>query len=391
MISMTKTVLITNGRFPATLDLIRNFAKNGVKVVVAETTLFNYCSTSNANSKNVHIPSPRINEEAFINRLVEIMETENIDLFIPGWEDVITVSKHLNRFKKGTVFTSEFSLISALHNKWEFSKLITRLGYKTPATFLINSKQDIENLPFSSFYLKTCYSRASMGTYFIKNKNNLPKLNFQKEQVIAQEPVDGYQFCTYSICHNGKITAHTTYPFHYLRFDKTKSRAKLCLSFEETHHPKIYQFVEEFAEKTNYTGSLAFDIFEEPDGSLTILECNPRLTSGTTLLTLTPNLTDAYFNTTKSVICPPEDAFVQYFLPSLLLMSFASIKNGSFKPFLKSLFAAKEIIFKSDDIKPYLFQPIMAIYYLYLRIKYRTCLYGAYSYDLNYEESNKAS
>ncbi|MCH9622127.1 MAG: hypothetical protein S4CHLAM20_15620 [Chlamydiia bacterium] len=382
---MQKTVLITNGRFFGTLDLIRNLSENGVRVIVAETTKFHLCAYSNANAKNFLIPSPRKCEAGFIQRLLEIMKEEQVDLFIPGWEDVLIVSKHLDQFPSNKVFTSDFALVNSLHNKWEFSKLLTRLGYSTPTTFIINSQKDLQNIPFSSFYLKYCYSRASNGTIFIKDKSKIPKIDFDESSpIIAQEPIFGNQYSTYSICHNGKVTAHATYPYNYLKCDPSKSRTGYCLSFEEVEHVGIYKFVEDFVDKTKFTGSIAFDIFED-DGVLKILECNPRLTAGVSLVSQQNNLASAYFNEVDRPLFPKKETQVQYAIASILYRTVPSIKNGSIKPFILTTFKAKDIVYHSKDLKPFFFQPILGIYLLYIQIRFKKPLISAFSHDLDYE------
>ncbi|MCH9617824.1 MAG: hypothetical protein SP1CHLAM9_11450 [Chlamydiia bacterium] len=383
---MSKTILITNGRFPATLDLIRNLSRGGHKVIVAETSLYHYCSTSKATAKNVLIPSPRECEEGYILKILQVIEEEKVDFFLPAWEDVLVVSKHLDRFPKGVAFTSEYQVVHALHNKWEFSKLLTRLGYPSPSTFLVNSQVELDSVPFDAFYIKACYSRGSESAYFVDRKENIPKIqNPQEFPLLVQEKIEGNQFCTYSICHNGKVTAHATYPLHYAKYDGSKTRGTFCLSFEEVKHKKIYALVEEIAQKINYTGSLAFDIFENGD-KLSILECNPRLTSGVTLLTSQDRLADAYFNTIEKTLHPIENEQTQLLFPSILFATKKSIKNGSFRPFIKTLFNAKDVIFHKNDMKPFFFQPVIGIHNLLLKFKYKKSVISSYSHDLDYEE-----
>lgn len=381
---MTKTILITNGRFPATLDLIRNFSNNGHKVVVAETSYFNFCSTSKATYKHFKIPSPRDDEKGYIEEILQIIEKEKIDFFLPAWEDALVVAKYLDLFPNGVAFTSKYELVHALHNKWEFSNLLKDLNFDTPKTILVKNKEDLDSIPFTSFYVKANYSRGSEGALFIRNKELLKK-RIKKFPILVQEKLDGKQYCTYSICHEGDIKAHSTYPLHYEKYNADKTRGKFCLSFEEVHHPKIIEFVKEFAKKTSYTGSLAFDIFDL-DGKITILECNPRLTSGVTLLTSHKDLPAAYFNTIEKPLYPREGEQRQLLFPSIFFASKISIKNGSFRPFLKTLLNSRDVIFHKKDIKPFFFQPVLGLYNIYLKIKYRKSVISSYSHDLDYEE-----
>lgn len=383
---MVRTILVTNGRFPPVLNLIRNLSDSNHKVIVAETSYYHCCALSKANAKNVLIPSPRSCEEGYIQKILDIIKEEKIDLFIPGWEDALVVAKHLDRFPKGIAFTSDYSLVHELHNKWNFSKLLTRLGFNTPCTLLAKSRNDIENAPFDEFYIKTCYSRASIGTYYVENKKKIPKIEVSTSApVLIQEKLLGEQFCTYSICHQGKITAHSTYPLQYHKYDRTKTRGNYCLSLEEVENANIFNFVKEFALKTNYTGSLAFDIFDH-NGVITALECNPRITAGVTLLSSQKNLSSAFFNETDEIIFPPKGRQTQFLIPSLLIALRKAIKNGSFIPFMKTLFKAKDLMYDKKDLIPFLSQPVLWIYQLYLKLKHKKSLISSYSYDLDYEE-----
>jgi hypothetical protein len=383
---MVRTILITNGRFAPVLNLIRNLSDSEHRVIVAETSHFHCCALSKANAKNVLIPSPRYCEEGYILKLLEVIREERVDLFIPAWEDALIVAKHLDRFPKGVAFTSDYALVHDLHNKWEFSKLLTRLGFKTPCTLLCNSVDELKNAPFDEFYIKTCYSRASNGTYYVKNKNQLPKINISSTNpLLMQEKLKGEQFCTYSICHQGKITAHSTYPLHYHRYDRTKSRGNYCLSLEEVDNSEVFAFVKEFVEKTNYTGSIGFDLFDD-QGVITALECNPRITAGVTLLTDGEKLSVAFFNEAESIIRPKKGRQTQFLIPSLFIVLRKSIRNGSFIPFIKTLFKAKDLMFDSHDLLPFFSQPVLWIYQLYIKIKRKKSIIVSYSHDLDYEE-----
>ena len=318
--------------------------------------------------------------------MLEVIKEEKVDLFIPGWEDALVVAKHLTRFPKGVAFTSNYTLVHELHNKWYFSKLLTRLGFPTPCTYLAKTQAEIENVPFDEFYIKTFYSRASIGTYYVKNKKKLPKIQVSPNTpVLIQEKLKGEQYCTFTICHEGKITAHSTYPLHYHNYDRTKSRGNYCLSLEEVENKAVFAFVEAFIAKTKYTGSIGFDLFEH-QGVITALECNPRITAGVTLLSTQGNLAAAFFNETETIIFPEKGRQTQFLIPSLCIALKKAIKNGSFIPVMKTLFKAKDLMFDKGDLVPFFSQPILWFYQLFVKIKHKKSLISSYSYDLDYEE-----
>ena len=87
---------------------------------------------------------------------------------------------------------------------------------------------------------------------------------------VAQEYISGQQYHTYSICHNGYITAHATYPSTFT------AKRNTAIVFQHVDHPAIFKWVKTFVEKNQYTGQIGFDFIETQDGQLSALECNPR-------------------------------------------------------------------------------------------------------------------
>ena len=382
---MNKNILITGGRFPSALDLIRNLSKSGNKVMVAETTLMHYCSTSKANAKNILIESPRGNEEKYIDKLIKIIQTEKIDLLIPTWEEALVISKYLDKFPKDVPFTSDFSLVHSLHNKWEFFHLVKKLGFNTPATMQITKEEDLKSIPYSSFYLKYSYSRGSNGTIHVKKGESLPKVELcSGNSVLAQEELKGRPYCTYSICHKGEVKAHATYPVHYERLAPTISRGRYCFSFEQVYHDKILATIVDFVKKTGYTGSLSFDIFDEA-GEIYFLECNPRITSGLTLLTSHQTLDRAFFNCNEPMLQPMEGEKKQMLCPALFFGTKSAIQNGSFIPYLKTLLTTADLIFSLKDLKPFFFQPFIGMYQIILKHRHKKGATSAFSHDLDFE------
>ncbi len=119
---MQKKILLSNGRSPMTLELARNLASMGHEIHIAETSRHHISRFSNAVKKNHVVPSPRFAPQAHVERMVQLVEEEKIDLFLPMWEDIFLIAKNLDLFPKScTVFTSTFELLHQLHHKWLFT------------------------------------------------------------------------------------------------------------------------------------------------------------------------------------------------------------------------------------------------------------------------------
>ena len=84
--SVRENILFTGGRSPVTLDLIRQFAKSGYNVFVAECIKNNVSGRSKFARKNILIPSPATDTEDFIQTIIDIIKEYKISTFIPTCE-----------------------------------------------------------------------------------------------------------------------------------------------------------------------------------------------------------------------------------------------------------------------------------------------------------------
>ncbi len=287
----------------------------------------------------------------------------------------------MNQFPKScTIFSEDFSTIHSLHSKWEFIQKCETFNIPTLSTFRIYSQSDLENLPFDKpVILKPCYSRASQFIYKYIPGTKIPKLTYDPSNPwVAQEWVDGTKHCSFSTCHNGKITAHVTYPVIHALDNSS------CLHFEAKSNPAIDAWIENFVKKQNFTGQIGFDFIQKEDGSLYCIECNPRGTSGILLLGQSGNLDKAIFNTNNTTLVPKEGTKEQIFL-AMMIFFFKVIKKKTFFSYFKQLFTTKDGYFSSRDLGPLLSKPLIFSYYIFLSIKLRKNFQKMYTYDLDWD------
>ncbi len=103
---MKKCVILTGARAPVTLDLARQFAAQGHRVVVAETVPFHFCRFTRAVSKNYTIPRPIDDPNGFIGGMLDISKRESADLIVPTLEEVFYLASHHSAFRKGNCFAN---------------------------------------------------------------------------------------------------------------------------------------------------------------------------------------------------------------------------------------------------------------------------------------------
>lgn len=374
-----KTILITSARTPLALEIARLFHASGHRIITAETMYLHVCRFSNAVSKNYHVPSPRNNSKEFIKTLINIINIEKVDLIIPVFEEefYITRNKHLlPSFCE--IFAPPFEMLNQLHNKWLFTKTIEEMGLPVPKTHLIKSQGDLKVLdPERTYALKACYSRASINLKKILPHEKAPLLHIESfNPWIAQEWVEGTQYCSYSVCKEGKIQAHSVYPVGHT------VGGQGCVVFKSIDHPAIYRWVQNVVKKLNYTGQIAFDLIEENSGRIMAIECNPRATNGALLFAEEKDFSKAFLSHLKQPLVPKVNTKKQISMGMLIYgWRQSSCPNNSFKKFFWEFISAKDPAFNTKDLMPLLAQPLIMIELLINSLKSHLPLPAFFNYD----------
>ncbi len=372
-------ILLTGGRSPATLDLARAFHRAGHTVFMAESLRGHLSQPSAAVKANFVMPAPRQNKEAFLVALKNIIIENKIDWLIPTCEEIFYVSMGRDQLPC-MVFAEPIKKLNQFHNKWNFVVNAIGLDLYAPETILINSQEDLLHAyaHWRELVLKPIYSRFAARTLIMPPlQMALSTLKFDSPW-IAQEFLDGQPYCTYSVCHHGVIHAHTTYPSTF-----TAGRGATIV-FEHVEHPVIFNWVKTFVRENNFTGQIAFDFIQTPNGQLYALECNPRATSGVHLLASNPMFVDAFLDPQPGCVTPLDrsthmlsTAMLMYTLPE-------SIKGGQFLKWLKAFFTSNDVILDLRDPLPFFFQFKSIFAYLALSKKYGISPLEASTFDIEW-------
>ncbi len=344
-------ILFTGGRAPATLELARAFHRAGHTIFMAESLHGHLSQPSRVVTKNFIVPPPRQKTDEFINALRTIILENKIDLLIPTCEEIFYVSIGKDQLPC-TVFAEPIQKLNKLHNKWSFVYNAASYGLSVPPTILTATVNDVLHAysNWKELVIKPVYSRFAAHALIRPTlKYALSKLNYDSPW-IAQNYIEGTEICTYSICHNGHITAHATYP------STITAGHGATIYFTPIHHPAIFEWVKKFVKKNQFTGQIAFDFIQSPDGRIFALECNPRVTSGAHLLASHPQFAEAFLNPALECISPLDDH--SYILASAMLAYGlpASIKNNNFTQWLRTFFTSSDVILDFKDPLPFLFQ-----------------------------------
>lgn len=374
-----KTVLLTGGRAPVTLELARLFHAHGHRVIVAESFDLHLCRASGSVTKSYPIPSPRQEFNRFIAALVAIIQREKVDLLIPTCEEIFYVARGLDTLTQHcAVLAQPLEYLRPLHNKWEFARRARQHGLNVPATTLLTHPAQFSALQ-PPFVLKPVFSRFAARTLLPNDSAHhasiIPTL---QSPWVAQHYIEGRQLCTYSLVHRGQITAHTCYPA-----DFTAGRGA-AIHFRHIEHPTAFQWVKTFVEAEFFSGQIAFDFIETTSGELFALECNPRATSGVHLLATNPNFANAFWNEADTLVTPQPQGTCMLTTAMLLYGFPTAIKSNTLAAWAKAFATARDIIFTLSDPLPALWQFVSLAAMLGRAVRHRISALEASTLDIEW-------
>lgn len=349
MLPNKQKVLLTSGTTPLTISLARQFAHKGYDTFVTDTERLCISRRSNAFKGKLLVPSPSLQTEQFIEKMIAIVNKKKIDHLIPVKEEIFYLSKYRHLFPKHcSLFLSDFDKLHSLHNKWMFNQKLKNLGLFFPKSYLIRSLKDLKSVPLKfPFIIKKIYSRSSLDVKEVDSFSPFSNMTFDPlNPWLAQEKIKGQTFYSFSVAHNGILSAHVVYPKKYTINGKELSP---CRFYTAIAHRKIFDWVKNFVEKEAFTGQIGFDFIEKQDGTLCALECNPRATAGICLFEKSQNLIPAYIDN-GSPLAEPKYGFSVQRLSDMIKIAG---KNLGKKDFLCDLLTTRDVMFSYKDMLPF--------------------------------------
>lgn len=355
-------ILLTNGRFPVTLDLARQLKLAGHHVYVVDPMHYHVCKFSCAVRKSYYVPAPFIDPAGYVQGVKKAVAESKIDLIIPMHEEVLHLADCDEPEIRNRLFAPPFPVLLRLHNKWEFVRWLKRIGLDGPTSFLCRNMEDVKALDQTKEYaLKPVFGRASSKVYHLKPGKPLPQdcdLG-EDNHYVAQEWSYGARFCTYSVVRGGRMRAFGIYPV------KDTVDGSSCVYFEAVEHVGIQEYVETLVSHLgDINGQFALDIIQTEDRLLAI-ECNPRATSGIHLFSRTPALGAVFTQQAGSdPLVTARPGSRRQVAPGMLMVPVTA--ETTLKEYLHHmgrLVSTRDVMFAARDIGPSLMQPFLLTSY----------------------------
>lgn len=267
-------VLITGARAPISYAIVQQHVALGHEVVLTDSTKHVSIKNSKFIETFILTTSPRFNTSQYIEEINRIIHTFHIDYIVPLNEESFYLSFHKGDIH-APVWVEDIRKMLAVHNKYNFSQLMTDLGFKAPPTFYVFNERQLEsfvnNYPGNDYYVKAPFGRFGQSVKKV-NRHDLIDVAFP---YIIQTNITGTEWCTYSVASSGDALSTALY------LSNTHESYHCSTHFESTDYPRLKTLIEEIIKKLDWSYQIAFDVIEcDKTGDFYLIECNPRATNG---------------------------------------------------------------------------------------------------------------
>lgn len=364
-------ILHTASRAPANLAIVRACAAAGHTVFAADTFAWTPAACSRSVTQHIVLPPPRQQPRRFAAMLAEIVTTHQIDLLIPGNEEVFYVAAQYGRLASLTrVLCEPLTLLAGWHHKGHFMQRAAARGIAVPATHTLTTRA----LPPLSVpaILKPAYSRFGQQVYHLRPGDTLPAAcqPTPRQPWLLQAFIAGEPLCSYSVVQQGRVAAHVAYRTPY------RAGAGAGIAFVSDDGTATLAIVQRLLAGTRYTGQLGLDFIHTPAGRLVLLECNPRATSGVHLVA-PPALAHALTApppATPHIVAAGVQAQV-----SLALLAYhpAALLRGHLRP-------SDDVLYQRDDLLPALAQVATLLHFARVARRHGSNLLAATTADIEW-------
>ena len=342
-----KRVLVTGARAPVALDLARAFRTAGCSVSLADSVRPFASALARPRFPIELVPPPRYAFTEFRTRLQAL--AERFDLIVPTCEEVFWIAAAAARDGwADRLFAPPSAALSRLHSKALFPQLAGAAGIEAPVTTPLTCPGDIERLPAatSELVFKPEYSRFGSRTLIAPSPGNLWRVTpSPTRRWVAQERIEGEEFCVWSAMRGGRLVAYAAYR-PLLRHGRSAAYA-----FEAVDRPELRDMAARLARAVGGDGQLSYDVVVTARGRVAPLECNPRAVSGLHLFDSSPDLALAMLGGHE--LASPAAGTIRYLAPAMALMGLpAAIAGASFGRWRRIVREGTDVVTRPGDRWP---------------------------------------
>lgn len=221
--------------------------------------------------------TPRINDDGYIERILEICQIENVKIIIPLLENGFTIFNQARRLLENSgikLLLSSESVIEICKDKYKLYQYFKGEGIPTPETYL---PEDLNGKILFPLFIKPGTGQGSKNTFMINNKNELNFfLGFVKNPII-QEYIEGEEY-TVDILSDQDGRVLSVVPRKRLEV-----RAGEVSKAVTVKNKELINMAVNIIEGLGIIGPSNLQVKVLPDGEVKVIEINPRFGGGVPL------------------------------------------------------------------------------------------------------------
>lgn len=278
-----KNILVSGASGIVGYGILRSLRKSGKRLRLIGTTIYDD-SVAQAFC-DIFEQAPRTDEADYIDWLLHIINKHDIDFIIPGIEgDMFKWSEHIAELEQDgvKVLLNTKELISLCKDKWAFYEKLLQIN--SPHLIETSLSSDFEALAKKfglPFLLKPRRGFGSKGIVRIDAEDTFLKHQAEIGSVLMAQPIVGNEneeFTTSAFCDgNGSFYAE-------MSLRRKLSKDGFTEKAEVVEMDDIDGALLSLCEYFKPKGPTNFQ-FRKHDGTLKLLEINPRISSSTSLRT----------------------------------------------------------------------------------------------------------
>ncbi|KAH7009584.1 putative O-methyltransferase [Ilyonectria destructans] len=326
-----KIILVTGINMSKGLAVARMFKRSGHRVIGADWHRLSLGKVSSAIDAYYAVPRPYelsdVNlDDPYVERMLEIVLQEDVDLWI-SVSDVnsalqdAAVKERVEAESKARAIQFSVEWTRTLHNKESFMDHTRNLGLQIPDVGTVKTRKELiqfledrggleRQSGGRQYLIKPCgvddVARFGMPLLPLESKEatlrRIQQIPFQKTPqtlFLAQEFIEGLEFCTHALVIRGQVRAFVACP----------SAAILTHYTALPSDSPISQAMEDFTKRQavaggeSFTGHLSFDFMlkvarptQHDKMEIYAIECNPRVHTAIVLFDRTPQLVEEYLS-----------------------------------------------------------------------------------------------
>jgi len=233
-----------------------------------------------------------VEEENYIGTLVDIINSESIDLLIPIVDiELEVIARNRDVIEKSTyLLLSSYDTVMICNDKFRTYKFFNKLQIPTLKTILVNEFSNIENLLVHlgmdfPLIAKPRKGVSSQDIYEIQNEEELFRIKKVKDLMI-QEMGRGQEYTIDVFCNRKKLISAVPRK-------RIETRAGISYKGETEKDEKLINYAKKIAEELNIKGPANIQCFKNGD-EVKFFEINPRF-SGSLPLTIAAGVNTPLF------------------------------------------------------------------------------------------------